>query len=114
MQRAISRHDIVELKRLVDAGADVNSFDKDGRTPLQYACFVANEDAVRLLLDRGVPVNGKTALDRTPLHWSGSRSVAALLLARGASVKARDVSNKTPVYISRMHVRVNFLETLYL
>lgn len=42
-----------EVKRLVDAGANVNASNKQSRTPLQCAKAAGNHDVVQLLRDRG-------------------------------------------------------------
>ena len=39
---------------LLDAGANINSVDHEGETPLHYAEFVGNTDMTQLLLQCGV------------------------------------------------------------
>lgn len=70
----------------------------DNRTPLHLACHFADEEAVRILLERGAEVNEKDGREHTPLATlavtSFARpddeerraSIAALLLENGARV----------------------------
>ena len=41
------------MQLLFDKGADIESKDKDGRTPLSYAAERGHEAVVKLLLDKG-------------------------------------------------------------
>ena len=47
------RGDVAEVKRLLDAGADVNAKDNDGRTPLYYARISDYAEVLKLLLAAG-------------------------------------------------------------
>lgn len=49
-----NRNDVDELKRLLDGGLSEHDCDAQGRTLLHYAAACANEDAVRVLLERYV------------------------------------------------------------
>ena len=68
-------------------GADINTQDINGYTPLMWACIYSHEAVVRLLLDRGADIklrlkDGRTAL---PLARSNNHaSIVALLEARDA------------------------------
>ena len=50
LHEASRRGNIVEMKRLIDAGADVNAKDKREWTPLHYASYNGHTDAMKLLL----------------------------------------------------------------
>jgi len=97
--------DMLEL--LLSKGADVNLKDKDGRTPLHLAVELADEEIVRLLLDKGAQANAKDVKSGfTALHYAvrlGSKNVAELLIARGADINAKDNQGHTPLYFAANH-----------
>ncbi len=89
--------------------------DKDGmydnRTPLHLACHFADEEAVRILLERGAEVNEKDGREHTPLTTLAAisftrpddeesrASIAALLLENGARV-SRSAPNTTALLLA--------------
>lgn len=63
-----SQEKITKIEQLVAAGADVNTVDNYGKTPLMYACVQSCIDEVLVLLEAGASVlpknkDGQTALD---------------------------------------------------
>jgi ankyrin repeat protein len=50
---AYNPDDTIILRQLLDAGADINAQDKDGRTALISAAFYNRREAVSVLLARG-------------------------------------------------------------
>lgn len=88
---------------LIDKGADVNVFNKFGRTPLYYwAKHEDRLDMVRLLISRGADVNAKREEgDETALHaavWYGNVKMVEFLVAQGADVNATDAEGHTPLH----------------
>lgn len=59
-------------RMLVDKGAEIETKDNDGRTPLSLAAADCNESVVRILLDRGANPNSEDNDGRTPLGWTPS------------------------------------------
>ncbi len=103
---AAGKGDIETMRRLLDAGLDVNCVaEKSRHTPLTLAARESRLEAVRLLLERGAKVDQPKhpGWDYTPLCLTKSVAIAALLKAHGANVHAklfkRDVSILT--YIAR-------------
>jgi ankyrin repeat protein len=87
--------DVNTVRMMLDHGADVNSVDPFGRTPLMYAAAsdLLPLDVVKLLIERGAGVNAKdghkqagdfglTALDIAKLH--GDTPIVEWLIKSGA------------------------------
>nr|XP_031529887.1 fibronectin type 3 and ankyrin repeat domains protein 1 isoform X2 [Vicugna pacos] len=55
---------------LIDAGADVNVKDKDGKTPLMVAVLNNHEELVQLLLDRGADASVKNEFGKGVLEMA--------------------------------------------
>ena len=70
--------DIASVKAALAAGADVNSKDAEGSTPLMYAALYSNADCMRLLLGRGADpkrlVEAGAALERATSRRRGRSS----------------------------------------
>lgn len=56
------------VRTLVSHGAEVNSADNYGLTPLHYASFYLNVDVASYLIQNGAAINSKDAELHTPLH----------------------------------------------
>jgi ankyrin repeat protein len=86
--------DVRRLRLLLDAdAAAAESFQGDGFTPLQLACFFASKDTAVLLLERGADPEAvsRNGMELRAIHSAAaSRSVEImeLLLARGVNVHA--------------------------
>jgi ankyrin repeat protein len=80
------------VRRLLDAGADVNAKSAAGATALMWAA--ADPAKVRLLVDRGADVKAVSESGRTALLLAAmsdqSAATVRLLLERGADAKALD------------------------
>ena len=66
-----------------------------GITPLHYACYYGNKNAMDLLLDLGANINSVDNNNLTPLHYaikSGNEKIIKKLLVRGADkfIKSKD------------------------
>lgn len=100
---AAATGDVDRLTELLDGDADlVGAWSEDGYTPLHFAAFFSQGDALRLLLDRGADV-GAVARNDTKvqaLHSAvaaGSMQAAAALLVAGADPNARQEGGFTPL-----------------
>ena len=91
LMRAVSRlrgHRRV-LEYLIENGANIDAQDKDGRTCMHY---VYSNDALQVLVERGLDVNRRDFLGRTPLlqvmlHPKGIRNLDRFISLYHAMVK---------------------------
>ena len=91
-----------DVQREIAKGADVNSQDDDGWTPLMAAAgYNANPAVIELLLKAGADVNAWDSMSMTALSWAAMRSsnpqVIKVLLEAGADVESADVGGDTPL-----------------
>jgi ankyrin repeat protein len=97
---AMSADDFVELcgkgtpqqvQTAIDAGADVDAKDHNGRTALMQAAWFGNKEAISLLLKAGADINAKDNDGWTALIGAAevSSEVVYLLLQAGADVNAK-------------------------
>jgi ankyrin repeat protein len=89
------------VHKLLDAGANPNLRDADGRTPLSVAVREGPYlQTMRLLVDYGADPNIPDTYGGTPLHDAcevGLPDVINFLLSAGANVNAVDAHNRTPL-----------------
>ncbi|KAF3920306.1 Ankyrin-2 [Arthrobotrys entomopaga] len=89
------------VKLLLDAGAEVNIKDMNGRTPLFEAARRGHHDIIKLLISAGINVDSQDSQQRTALFSTidGFREDAArLLLDAGANVNIKNILGFTPLF----------------
>jgi ankyrin repeat protein len=92
---------IVQL--LLKAGANVDAYDDNHRSPLKYSINFLHDDVTQILLDNGANPSTKNVLGRTPFHDAAKydlQNVANMLLAKNADVNAQDGRSPTPLHAS--------------
>ena len=98
---AARTRDTAEVRKLLEKGADPNTKDKNGRTPLMEAAAGGYTDTVRVLLENGADVNATDLVGWNALFWAAlSRRTDTLraLVAKGADVNARDNEKRTALF----------------
>ncbi|MEO7587982.1 MAG: ankyrin repeat domain-containing protein [Arachnia sp.] len=100
---ALSFHSCgLDLARwLLGHGADPNTTDRGGHTPLHHRG--PDRDVMHLLLDSGADISARDNSGSTPLH-AGARSLddgaVKLLLSRGAAVDAENERGQTALAVA--------------
>ncbi|MBI5570510.1 MAG: ankyrin repeat domain-containing protein [Desulfomonile tiedjei] len=96
--------DVGKVERLLDGGADINSRDIKGWTPLMFAVGSSHSKLAKLLLEKGAAVNLKTKEGLTPLMKAALHNdseILTLLLAKGADVHVRNLEGNTALGLAR-------------
>jgi ankyrin repeat protein len=97
----------------------VRSWSRDGFTPLHLALFSGEEEALRLLIDRGADVEApsrhRTIRGVRPLHTAAfvrERRLGELLLDAGAEVDGRGEGGATALHSAAQHGDEEFVRLL--
>jgi uncharacterized protein len=111
MMAALRGH-LVWAHKLMARGAKVHG---EGWSPLHYAATGPEPEFVRLLLEKGAPVDARSPNGSTPLMMAaryGSEASVDLLLARGADPKLRNQRDLTAADFARMDGRETLAKRL--
>lgn len=85
---------------LIVNGAEIDSQDEDGLTPLMYATLDGQHEVVELLIQKGAYLNQIDGEGETALHYAtkyGQSKITELLIANGADFTIKDYCGKTPL-----------------
>lgn len=85
---------------LIERGVEINSKDKEGRTPLSWAVMKGDNAVVQLLIERGADINSKDNWGETSLSWAvmkGYKSIVQLLVERKVEIESRNIWGETPL-----------------
>jgi len=90
------------------SGADPNTVNNKGKTPLHEASYDGREPIVYMLLAKGAKVNVKDEKGCTPLHdtvYYDKDVVVQLLIKAGADVAAKNGEGFTPLEVAEKRKR---------
>ena len=93
--------DIIQLKFLLQNGADINSKDDSGWTNLHHAAFNDNVEVLAFLIRNGANKDSKDNLGRSALNYVaelGNLAVVKLLLHCGSEIDSIDNNGKGPIH----------------
>jgi hypothetical protein len=95
--------DTTKIKEMLERGANINTRDRYGRTPLHISLETKNMEAAKLLINSGANVNAMDALEDTPLHlsrYAKEERISYLLTERGADSTLTNKFGLQPVEMS--------------
>ena len=97
-------HKIIDvLKLLIAKGADINTKDNSGDTPLHYATAYGYANISKELINHGSNINIQNNAGETPLHTAvfwGYKGNIELLIEKGADLNIKDVEGRTPLKLA--------------
>ena len=104
-------HNDVQVSRcvelLLNRGANVETQNIHGSTPLHLAAFKMSEKVVRSLITNGANINLKNNESQTALHKASRRGhleIAQLLLDHKANIDLQDNNGSTPLHLAIGHM----------
>ncbi|NOT68393.1 MAG: hypothetical protein HOP04_08730 [Methylophilaceae bacterium] len=95
-----------EVKRLLDAHADVSVQDAEGVTPLHEAAASGNRNTVELLIAQHANVNASDRRGFTPLHLAAKNDhtkVVETLLTNKANIAQQTIEGESPLSIAAVN-----------
>ncbi|MBO7454205.1 MAG: ankyrin repeat domain-containing protein [Alphaproteobacteria bacterium] len=96
------RQVVTKLKRLIEAGVDVDKQDEKGRSPLFYALAKGNEEVAKLLIESGANIDQQFRNGYSPLIYAmfmAKSGFLEFLLDKGADVNQKNAYDCTPLFI---------------
>jgi ankyrin repeat protein len=128
LEKAASWGDVKKINRLINAGADINTKDKNGMTPLILAAIStlegatsewdeidhegATEGATKFLIEHGADINARDNSGRTALMYAGhvgKIDVAKILIENKANIELRDNQGRTAFKLAKMRGNIKIL-----
>lgn len=107
LRQAAMHADVERVRRILAAGADVNSRNRMGVTALFFAADTRNPALIELLISAGADVNSADRDGWTPLMLAarvGDAAATRILLKYGARVNATDWQGMTPLHLAVLGV----------
>jgi hypothetical protein len=112
---AASSGDTAAAARLLGQGAEVDTKNNQGDTPLMLATKSGKIDTARLLIEKGANLEAKNNVGETALIaacTAGHADIAQLLVEKGAATDARDEDGATPLMYAGLGGNVAIIELL--
>jgi len=115
---ATNRGDLVQVRALLDAGADIDALDRHGQTALMNAAHRGDAELVQVLVDRGAGLNhtAKHRLTALMLAVIADRAdVVRVLVSAGADRTIQGSTGQfacTPLEYAQQHGKEHLVDML--
>lgn len=99
----VASKDSTVLDEAIASGADVNSRDSEGNTPLFAASLIGADEIITKLIDAGADVQARNIDGSSALHWAAKSAPVEtlhLLIAAGADINPEDKYGITPAMLA--------------
>ncbi len=103
------------VKSLISGGADVNTQNEWGWTPLYVAAALGNGEMVNLLIAEGADVKAPNSQGETPLQLAvrnGHRDIVTLLIEKGADVRTAAANGMTLLHTAAEQGQIDLVTLL--
>jgi len=87
---SVCTNDIIQVKQFIGAGVDLNKKDYDGDLALILAAQNNNLEMIKILLENGADINGRSKYNRTALMEVKNLDITEFLLNKGADIELKD------------------------
>jgi serine/threonine protein kinase len=111
---AVLEENTGKLRQLLDRGVSPNQ-ETGGSTPLHEAVRLQNNEATRLLLERGADPDRSDSSGHRSLHYAlrnRDYTITSMLLERGADPNAPDRDGHTPLWYARTYCNRTYVRLL--
>lgn len=112
---AVAAGQVAVVRRLIAAGASIESRDKYKSTLLHLAASKGHTEIISLLLQKRADIHARDGFESTPLHraaQNGQIAAAQLLLRAGADVNELDKGGRTPLQNAASDGNVRMIQLL--
>ena len=115
LEQAIKLGDIDTVRLILDAGADVNTQNEFGYTPLMIASILGQTEIANLLIQRGADIDARDNGGDTAVMYAsnfGHTDTVILLIQRGADINIENDSRLSPIASAFMNNHTEVVEVL--
>lgn len=115
LHKATQLDNIPRIRKLIEAGADVNEPGPQGATPLFFTANLGSVQAAKILLDNGAKVDAAISEGGTTLHSAllkNHADLALFLLDKGANPNKATQAGVTPLHLAALGGMANVVGRL--
>ncbi len=99
---AAKEGDLEKLQNFVRSGGNINQSDRNGLTPLHYACLFGRSEAAEWMLEYGARVDLLSNDRKSALHFAAigghAKIIEILISSTKLSPNVRDANQRTPLH----------------
>ena len=103
LMREIENENHENINKLITAGADINTQNDIGETPLHYTIKHFDNQTFDILLEKNCDINIKNLNEQTPLHYAvgfNHPGMIKMLLTKKANPNDKDADGNTALHLS--------------